>query len=364
MSQRVKSLPSEDGPPEAYDGLDRPALDRRTPPRRVDAGLGARSRRPQRDTTDDALLALLHRLRPATVAEAESESSLPPAKLRQALQRLEARGLVVVRDEGLRYPHPAVGTADLVSARIAALRAGTAEALDEIENLVADLPSILRQWSVGVVEQDQFQVVTLHGPLAAENLWFEIADHHGGSLQAVVPNVERFLTAEDSRVALFAKAVAGKDVVRALIPASAVSTPHGQEQILRYVREGMEFRTLDSPPSWFWVDGDQVAVPYTWGEGRPASVMAIRHAALAELTRAYYAELWRRSGPVVPTAVDSWVPLLRLMRQGITLETASRMVGVNPRTGRRRVAAAMTHYGVSTLFALGVACSADLDRLD
>ena len=36
---------------------------------------------------------------------------------------------------------------------------------------------------------------------------------------------------------------------------------------------------------------------------------------------------------------------------------------VNPRTGRRRIAAAMEHYGVSTLFALGVAWSADAERV-
>ena len=60
-------------------------------------------------------------------------------------------------------------------------------------------------------------------------------------------------------------------------------------------------------------------------------------------------------------AADAWTPLLTLMRKGITLETASRMIGVNPRTGRRRVAAAMDHYGVSTLFALGVAWAADAD---
>lgn len=47
------------------------------------------------------------------------------------------------------------------------------------------------------------------------------------------------------------------------------------------------------------------------------------------------------------------------MKQGITLDAASRRLGINPRTGRRRVAAAMEQYGVSTLFALGVAWAAD-----
>jgi len=47
------------------------------------------------------------------------------------------------------------------------------------------------------------------------------------------------------------------------------------------------------------------------------------------------------------------------MRQGVTLDAASRRLGINPRTGRRRIAAAMEQYGVSTLFALGAAWAAD-----
>jgi len=78
------------------------------------------------------------------------------------------------------------------------------------------------------------------------------------------------------------------------------------------------------------------------------------------MVSAYFATLWEAATPSRPTA-EPWVPLLTLMRRGITLETASRLVGVNPRTGRRRIAQAMEHYGVSTLFALGVAWAADAD---
>lgn len=311
---------------------------------------------------DAALLALVHRSRPASVLEVVELSHLPADRVRESLGRLEARGLVVVRDDGLRYPHPAVGTADMVTARLGALRAETAHALDGIERLVTELPSILRQWSVGQAEADQVQTVTLHGPLAAQNLWFEVADRHGGSLEAVLPDLSGWIAASDERVDLWAEAMANKDRLRGLVPAAAVVSPVDLARLRRFEKAGVEFRTLEAPPGWFWVDGEQVALPFQWGDPRPVSVMAVRNPALAQMARLYFAELWRRSGPLEVSATASWVPLLRLMSQGITLETASRMLGVNPRTGRRRVAAAMDHYQVSTLFALGAAMGSELHQ--
>jgi hypothetical protein len=123
----------------------------------------------------------------------------------------------------------------------------------------------------------------------------------------------------------------------------------------------VQVRSMERPPSWFWVDGDQLAVPYEWGEGSPTSVLGLRNGALAALAADYFDTLWRGSTDV-EGAMRAWTPLLRLMRQGATLDSASRILGINPRTGRRRVSAAMEHYGVSTLFALGVAWSADADR--
>ena len=94
----------------------------------------------------------------------------------------------------------------------------------------------------------------------------------------------------------------------------------------------------------------------------PTSVLGVRNAALAALGRSLFEQLWRQSESI-GAVVYPWTPLLRLMRQGVTLDSASRTLGVNPRTGRRRIAAAMEHYGVSTLFALGVAWSADAERV-
>jgi hypothetical protein len=75
------------------------------------------------------------------------------------------------------------------------------------------------------------------------------------------------------------------------------------------------------------------------------------------MVRAYFDELWRRASPVGVDA-QPWTSILRLMQQGYTLAGASNQLGINARTGRRRVAAAMEHYNAPTLFALSAAWTA------
>jgi hypothetical protein len=177
-----------------------------------------------------------------------------------------------------------------------------------------------------------------------------------------MPDLRRFLTSSEERVARISEAMRSKDAVRVIIP-TAAADPSFAELLVAFTAAGIEYRFLDDPPGWFWVDGDQLAVPFEWGEQRPTSVMSVRNAALAGMVSDYFETLWRAATPAGPPAstATSWTPLLTLMRRGITLEAASRMVGVNPRTGRRRIAQAMTHYGVSTLFALGVAWASDAE---
>jgi hypothetical protein len=310
---------------------------------------------------DETLLAVIYRGRPATIGDVATLAHLSSGEASEAVERLRRRGMLGGQGDNLSYLHPAAWAAETVSAHSAELRRSARDVLADMEQIVADLPGMLRHWSVGEASADLVPVLTRHGPNASEDLWFDTARHDSGTLHAVIPEVGRFLSSGDERVVQFVRALAGKEAVRVIVPTSAVDDPVAVERMQRYGSSGVEYRLLDDPPSWFWVDGDQLAVPFEWGEGRPTSVLGVRNAALAAMALDYFENLWQRADPVGPTG-RSWTPLLRLMRQGITLETASRMVGVNPRTGRRRVAAAMTHYGVSTLFALGVAWAADSDR--
>ena len=315
------------------------------------------------ERVDDAnLLAVAYRGRPATIPELATLSHTPVEQVRVAVQRLRAAGQLEGRGEQLAYPDPAAWAATAVAARATALREDANELLQQIERTVADLPQLFAAWSVGQTASDPMPVLTRHGLRAAEDLWYEIGRHDAGVLDAVLPDISRFLTSAPERIARATRMMRGKDAVRLIIPSSAAATgDDATEQLLvAFAAAGIEYRFLEDPPSWFWVDGDQLAVPYEWGEGRPTSVMSVRNAALAGLASACFGLLWR-AATTPASAARSWTPLLSLMRKGNTLEMASRRLGVNPRTGRRRVAQAMEHYGVSTLFALGVAAAADLD---
>ncbi|MEO8907856.1 MAG: hypothetical protein ABI310_07225, partial [Microbacteriaceae bacterium] len=108
-------------------------------------------------------------------------------------------------------------------------------------------------------------------------------------------------------------------------------------------------------PSWFWIHDDHtVALPLKWGEAWPTSVMALHSEPVAAVLRALFERLWLEAVPAFGAA-HNWTPLLRLMRNGATLDAASRWLGIAPRTGRRRIAAAMQYYGTQTLFGLGAA---------
>ncbi|MGN7860113.1 hypothetical protein ACTJI8_06000 [Microbacterium sp. 22303] len=316
------------------------------------------------DMDDEKLLAVIYRGRPATIEEVASLAHLDQGEAAAAIERLRARGLIGGQGNNLGYPHPATWAAETVAAHSADLRRTARIVLGDMERIVADLPGMLRHWSVGESSADLVPVLVRHGPQASEDLWFDTARHDAGALHAVLPDLGRFLATGDDReerIERFAHALAGKETVRVIMPTSALDDPAAVESIRMYATVGVECRLLDDPPSWFWIDSDQLAVPFEWGEGRPTSVLAVRNSALAAMALDYFEGLWRHADPVTPPG-HSWTPLLRLMRQGITQETAARMLGINPRTGRRRIAAAMVHYEVSTLFALGVAWASEEDR--
>ena len=307
---------------------------------------------------DRALLELIYRSRPETVSELAITAHADAGDTADAVARLARGGAISVRDGAIAYATPAMWTADVVKREVRAMRQTTDEAAARIEALSADLPALLRHWAVGEASGDLVPVFVRHGPQAAEDLWYDIARDESDTAWAVLPDLGRYLQSDPARASRFAEVFAGRRSVRALVPRSLAEDARLVAIAARYAAVGVEFRLLDDLPSWFWVDGEVLALPVEWGEGWPASVVGVRNAALAELGRSLFGELWRRGEPIGGVA-QPWAPLLVLMKQGVTLDAASRRLGINPRTGRRRIAAAMEQYGVSTLFALGVAWAAD-----
>ncbi|MCU1407111.1 MAG: hypothetical protein JWQ43_3414 [Glaciihabitans sp.] len=307
---------------------------------------------------DRALLELIYRSRPATVAELASTAHAPEGETADAVARLARKGAISVRNGSITYTTPAMWTAEVVEREVRAMRRAADGSASRIEGLVADLPALLRHWAVGEASGDAVPVFVRHGPQAAEDLWYDIARDESDSAWAVLPDLGRYLQSDPLRASRFAKAFAGKRSVRALVPRSVAQDARLVTIAAHYAAVGVEFRFLDDLPSWFWIDGEVLALPIEWGEGWPASVVGVRSAALADLGRSLFRELWHRGEPIGGVE-QPWAPLLALMKQGVTLDAASHRLGINPRTGRRRVAAAMEQYGVSTLFALGVAWAAD-----
>lgn len=307
---------------------------------------------------DKALLELIYRSRPQTVAELATTAHADEGEVADAVARLARGGAISVRDATIAYTTPARWTADVVQTEVRAMRQSANEAASRIEALVADLPGMLRHWAVGEASSDIVPVFVRHGPQAAEDLWYDIAREHSDTAWSVLPDLGRYLQTDPVRASRFAEMFAGKRSVRAILPRSVTEDPRLVAIAERYSAVGVEFRVLDDLPSWFWIDGDVLALPIEWGEGWPSSVIGVRSASIAELGRSLYRELWRRGEPIGGVE-QPWAPLLALMKHGVTLDAASRRLGINPRTGRRRIAAAMEQYGVSTLFALGVAWAAD-----
>ena len=122
---------------------------------------------------DRGLLELIYRSRPSTVASLAAFSHLDEAEVSARVARLEELGALSVREGVITYPHPASWTAKVVEAQTRAVRESSASATAQIEALVAELPSMLRHWSVGEASGDLAPVFARHGPHAAEDLWYD-----------------------------------------------------------------------------------------------------------------------------------------------------------------------------------------------
>ncbi len=106
-------------------------------------------------------------------------------------------------------------------------------------------------------------------------------------------------------------------------------------------------------------DNDTVGLPLTWGEAWPTSVIAIQSPALGAALQWIYDRIWDEAVPVDPGVLSPdgppWDGILRLMNHGLTMDAAAHALGIAPRTARRRVADAMSHYRATSQFSLGAA---------
>jgi len=312
--------------------------------------------------TDDALLDLLLRERLFDVDAVVTHSGLDRHAACAGLQRLADEGSLSLQDGVILLNPPAHAAAIAIERVLQAERVQAQARSDTLAGIVDSLARRSSSWSFGeAVAQDRLSLQSAHGPHAAEDLWFAVQASRvgpGGRVRAVLTDLDRYRTSSPERSRMFAKAMSSYSSVQALIPAMPLDD-RLTAMVHAFRDSGVEFRMLPDPPSWFWVDDrDVTGMPLVWGETAPQSVVAVASPVIAGIARAYFAELWQQASPV-ESASGGYGQLLHRMRRGMTLDAASRSLGITPRTGRRRIAAAMERYGVVTLFALGAAWAQD-----
>ena len=306
---------------------------------------------------DDTLLGILLRGRPATVDDAARTTHLDPEQISAAIDRLREQGRIGGTGQTLAYPPPAQWMTEAVSAHTRRARAASEDAMSGIERILENLPTVLSAWVAGEISTDLVPTILRHGPYAVDNMMWELRGGPSSEFVAVLGSVERLMTPTSERAERFGGELKEDHNLRVIVPTAVTSDARVLERMSQYGPRGLEYRTLDKVPGWFWVDGDHIGLPYVWGEAAPTSVLGLRHEGLANFARAYFEEFWQRAEPL-EAEQHTWSSLLHLMLQGYTLESASNNLGINPRTGRRRIAAAMRHYQAPTLFALGAAWTA------
>jgi len=312
--------------------------------------------------TDDDLLDLLHRerLHDLDVLALRAESDV--TEVRAALERLADAGHLSVQDGVILLNAPAQAAA-LAIERL--MQHERAEAEARSEKLAAIVEGVERRtaaWNFGeAVAQDKLALQTVHGPHAAEDLWFAVQAGRvgpGGRVRAVLTDLDRYRQSSPERTRAFAQVMGSYASVQAIIPAADLDE-HLLAMVHAFRDADVEFRMLPDPPSWFWVDDEGVTgLPMAWGDTAPQSVLAVSSPVVAGIAKDYFAQLWQQAQPV-DADQGGYDALLQRMRRGMTLDAASRSLGITPRTGRRRISVAMERYGVATLFALGAAWAED-----
>lgn len=305
------------------------------------------------------LLAVALRARPRTVVALSEVAMRDERTVRDQLAELAAEGYLALHGEDIHYFAPDEAVAEVVRRRSHEVSQQVSSRLEELVDLVAELPALARDWEIGGASHGILDVEVFHGWSAVTDLWHQVIQKQDlRRTDIVLPDASRLYVADPDMQAVW-HSVVGRAGNSARIIGNLVDTarPEAAERITQELSAGVEIRITAEPISWFWVaDGEMVALPLKWGEGWPTSAIAIRSPAVAGLAQWVFDEMWADAVPVREEPA-SWDPLLRLMARGATLEAASRALGISDRTGRRRVADAMDHHRVSNLFALGAAWS-------
>ncbi|WP_300680525.1 hypothetical protein [Nocardioides sp.] len=301
------------------------------------------------------LLAVGLRSGAATVTDIASLARRDVGTTRRQLDALAEAGYLVLAGERVIYEQPAGAVAADVRRQASALLADLGTLVEQMTSTVEALPDLVAAQALGD-DVPRLSVELFHGESAVTDLWHHLLRRMPlRETDIVLPDASSLAVADPALQESWHQVIAAPgNRARVLGSVTDAVAPALQRRMSDELAAGVEIRFMHEPPSWFWVaDGQIVALPLQWGEHWPTSVVAIASPALAGLASWAFDRLW--VGAVSPhTPADSWDPLLRLMATGSTLEAAARILGISERTGRRRLADAMDHFGVTSHLALGV----------
>ena len=303
------------------------------------------------------LLTAALRTRAGTRAELATTTGLPSGEVDRLVGELAGIGFLSETSGRITYRRPDVAAADLTRGLLSELGVELEGAITRTSRALSWLPGLLQAWEMGGTDDNRLPIDVLHGPWAPADMWqLQYSRGIPHVSDVCMPDTRALFAVRQEHQASFWQARAGEPLrVRLLMSVEDVANPASRDRVAGELAAGVEIRMHPAPPSWFWItDHDTVGLPLRWGESWPTSVMAIQSPALAEVLTWVYERVWAEAVPVVDDE-HPWQSLLELMRRGMTMEGAAHALGLSPRTARRRVAAAMDHFDVSSLFALGVA---------
>ncbi|PTR24153.1 hypothetical protein C8K36_108166 [Rhodococcus sp. OK519] len=270
---------------------------------------------------------------------------------------LETLGFLSITNGTITYRRPDVTVADLSRNILTGLARDLDDTVARTEGVLGTLPGLLQAWAQGNSDEQSLAIDVLHGPWAPADMWrLQLSRIVPSVSDVCMPDTSALFTVQPEYQASFWAQRAGQKIdVRLIMSITDATNPASRERVRGELDAGVQIRMHPKAPSFFWItDHDTVGIPLEWGQSWPTSIMAIQSPALAAILTWIYDRVWDEAVPVNGQE-HPWESMLELMSAGMTMDSASHALGLTARTGRRRVADAMDHYGASSQFSLAAA---------
>ncbi|MEU4672686.1 hypothetical protein AB0F91_33140 [Amycolatopsis sp. NPDC023774] len=295
-----------------------------------------------------------------TITQLAGSVDAPSSRVRHAVARLEALGLLVRVDHGHYRP---VGPQSALMALLNRRRAATEAAFAQVRGVVDDLAELHR---VGRLRSDPSSLVeVLSGRSAVNRRVDELTRSISTSLWVLdkPPYLENADGQPDSNetemLATRAMLERGVDVRSVYCPES-MHRPGRFETVMCLAELGEYSRMLPSLPFKLRIMDRRVALVPLVG-GMYDSLAVVHPSGLLDALIELFEAFWARARPLVeqnrrpeggPTEGD--LVVLHMLKAGLKDHAVARQLGVSPRTATRRIATVMAQLGATTKFQAGV----------